>query len=451
MFNNYKVMSKKEIEQFSKESHDFNSIVISITNSFDVDAKISCSHQNKIINILRLYFDDVLFKEITQDSKFPNIWFDKFGRSLSPINEQDCNNIYQFIMEFYRKSEEYTLIVHCEMGVSRSSAVMGAILKALTDDDMLIFKNNKFRPNPDVYRMVLNKFMEYKYEIDMNIDSPNNLRFNELQTPYGYSPKFAKVSTDKTNKIDKTSSETQTIFAPSLFLTSILPELKEVKEKVQSFVGRMPKYYFHFASIVKDEETGKKYFYSYFEKDKDLNKNSTKTSGYKETIAYQLIKLLKERKLPDVYRENTTQDIKGKKNTVKNYYIVLYNINSPYFYQKSIPFNLKKTDKITHALVEMEYTFENGYKTWEYYPVNSEEANNIYRILGYVCFQGVHLRENNSDFSKSFFWKNDKDEQVVIITQTDKGETAQLVFSFNDWASFNLGCTGIRIVNFTIK
>lgn len=51
-------------------------------------------------------------------------------------------------------------IVHCDAGISRSSGVAAAILKAKTGDDSQIFNNPKYRPNMRCYRIVLDEFMQ---------------------------------------------------------------------------------------------------------------------------------------------------------------------------------------------------------------------------------------------------------------------------------------------------
>ena len=52
------------------------------------------------------------------------------------------------------------MIVHCDAGISRSSGVAAAILKAKTGDDSQIFNNPKYRPNMRCYRIVLDEFMQ---------------------------------------------------------------------------------------------------------------------------------------------------------------------------------------------------------------------------------------------------------------------------------------------------
>ena len=52
-----------------------------------------------------------------------------------------------------------TIIVHCNAGISRSSGVCAAIMKAMTGDDSLIFENPKYLPNTTCYKVVLEEFM----------------------------------------------------------------------------------------------------------------------------------------------------------------------------------------------------------------------------------------------------------------------------------------------------
>ena len=56
------------------------------------------------------------------------------------------------------KDKVECIIVHCEVGVSRSAGVMAAIQKYLTGDDSAIFNNGAFSPNMYCYRMMLDAF-----------------------------------------------------------------------------------------------------------------------------------------------------------------------------------------------------------------------------------------------------------------------------------------------------
>ena len=52
------------------------------------------------------------------------------------------------------------VIVHCDAGISRSSGVAAAILKAKTGDDSQIFNSPKYRPNMRCYRIILDELMQ---------------------------------------------------------------------------------------------------------------------------------------------------------------------------------------------------------------------------------------------------------------------------------------------------
>lgn len=68
------------------------------------------------------------------------------------FNEDIANEIWDFIGDNWEKSK--TLMVHCLMGKSRSTAVAAAISKVKFNDDMEYFR--KYTPNMLVYRTLLN-------------------------------------------------------------------------------------------------------------------------------------------------------------------------------------------------------------------------------------------------------------------------------------------------------
>lgn len=136
----FEVMSRQNAKRYSFKKHDEKSIIISITNVDLEDVIFNRNINNGIIDILRLKFDDVEKGEI------------------NCIIESDVKQIVKFINKY--KNIVDKIIVHCEAGVSRSSGVCGAIMKAIQGDDWDIFNNPKFCPNMTCYRIVLNGFME---------------------------------------------------------------------------------------------------------------------------------------------------------------------------------------------------------------------------------------------------------------------------------------------------
>ena len=100
---------------------------------------------NKFIrSILPLSFHDV---EVITDT--PS------GRFF-PMTENDAKRVAVFVNAIWDKIDY--LIVHCEAGISRSSGVAAAILKAKTGDDSEIFENVRYVPNRTCYRKVIKAF-----------------------------------------------------------------------------------------------------------------------------------------------------------------------------------------------------------------------------------------------------------------------------------------------------
>ncbi len=93
-----------------------------------------------------------------------NVWFsditdkdrERQGTYIKLITEEDAEEIYKFVMNIKDKDIDQ-LIIHCNMGVSRSPAVAAAISKALTGSDDEFF-GGKFIPNMVVYYTVLKAF-----------------------------------------------------------------------------------------------------------------------------------------------------------------------------------------------------------------------------------------------------------------------------------------------------
>ena len=76
------------------------------------------------------------------------------------INDEDAENIKQFILKYTEDDSIDLIIVNCEAGVSRSTGVAAAIMKYLWNDDSEVFNNSKYNPNMLCYRTVLDKLME---------------------------------------------------------------------------------------------------------------------------------------------------------------------------------------------------------------------------------------------------------------------------------------------------
>lgn len=467
MFNDYFVMSQRDIKAYCEQKHSISSIVISINNSFEMDLKLPRNDRNKIRDILYLYFDDVFKSELTQDKSHPQIWLDRWGRAVSPITEKDCQKIHDFVMKYYKSENTYNLIVQCEMGVSRSAATMAAIKKALYNNDKDIFDNRKYRPNPDVYREVLNKFMEYNNSDSLKVDNQDNLRFGIEKTPYGYTPIF------------KTDLSPHTVYyTPSVELCNIMPELKNVVQPITEIYGSgMPFYRFPFASMLVNDEEKKSIFNGAFAIDKNMYEHREDATSYKDSFSYQLMELAILQYLPDVTFEKSKEVVNGVEYDATYYYILLRNKTSPYFYQKCFGFNRRENHDFKEVAIEIEYSFPNGYKTWAYYTLSSDEVKRAKSIVGYTKFEDIlEVAFDSADFLLSDYANNpivdkkylydinvcytkdcetfcteDNDNiYTVIFVENCTGLSGQISFTKKDWENYYLNdcISNIRIVNF---
>lgn len=133
---NIQVMSCSECVRYCHQKHDNPTIIISIRNPYDEFTKYPfVSDYNNVKTILPMYFADVTDGE-------------------DAMNE----DMGEAIKNFVTRHPNEDIIVHCEMGISRSAGVAAALMKWFNGDDMSIFKSYKYRPNMTCYRMVINAF-----------------------------------------------------------------------------------------------------------------------------------------------------------------------------------------------------------------------------------------------------------------------------------------------------
>ena len=94
---------------------------------------------------INMWFSDITDKTREDKEKY-----------IKLITSEDATQIKLFVDSLDKESLD-TLIVHCNMGISRSAAVAAAISKVLTGNDSEFFKG-KFVPNMTVYYTVLRVF-----------------------------------------------------------------------------------------------------------------------------------------------------------------------------------------------------------------------------------------------------------------------------------------------------
>jgi predicted protein tyrosine phosphatase len=137
------IASRKEAEKHAGDI-DTPHILISITDYGAPKAIFGTNEYRQ--GLLRVKFDDV-------DSKLPGQY---------PITDADAAAIAKFVD--FHKDKINLIVVHCEGGISRSSATAAAIAFFLDRDaSNSIFKDKRYMPNMLVFRKVLEAFLERGY------------------------------------------------------------------------------------------------------------------------------------------------------------------------------------------------------------------------------------------------------------------------------------------------
>lgn len=123
------VKSRALAEAYSQEIHIEKSIVISIAAVGQDDAKISCTNENNIKDILFMHFNDVSNEE-----------------DEGAITKSDAEKIKEFVNR-YKDSDIDQIIVHCVAGQCRSAGVASAISLYLLGTDENVYANTHCVPN----------------------------------------------------------------------------------------------------------------------------------------------------------------------------------------------------------------------------------------------------------------------------------------------------------------
>jgi predicted protein tyrosine phosphatase len=115
------------------------------------DDVVQVIHKEKnFFGICRMNFDDV-----DRDVDGTKGWIIEHG--YSEITNEQANNIVDFILAAKVKNVDI-MIVHCEAGISRSSATAAACSVILGQSDAEYFGNARYNPNMKVYRSILNAY-----------------------------------------------------------------------------------------------------------------------------------------------------------------------------------------------------------------------------------------------------------------------------------------------------
>lgn len=159
-----RVMSRDNAIEFCRQAHMAQYVMISISNPFTIykNAPFS-SKKNNVIDILRLSFVDA-------DNAGDLDVYGKIAKEEDMFSDEQARQI----VEFTKKYMDFSIIVHCDAGISRSSGVAAAILKHYTGNDDRIFHSPWYAPNMFVYYKVLKAFGDWGFieedgEIEVDI------------------------------------------------------------------------------------------------------------------------------------------------------------------------------------------------------------------------------------------------------------------------------------------
>lgn len=156
------VKSRNAAIEYCSLAHKAQSVIISISTTYGVyKSEPFISDKNNVIDILRLSF---------LDADCPND-FDVYGKIAKESDLMSDEQAKQ-IVDFVEKYSDYVIIVHCDAGISRSSAVAAAILKHYTGDDSRIFDSRWYAPNMWCYYKVLKAFGDFGF---IEADGENEL------------------------------------------------------------------------------------------------------------------------------------------------------------------------------------------------------------------------------------------------------------------------------------
>ena len=133
------VLGRSGIEKYEETRPH---MVISVSDPLHPAPSIPINENR--LGLLRLQFYDLERYRPELEERFKDIETPLFTTELA-------NKILDFYHEHRSKSE--VLVVNCEAGISRSSAIAAALCKSADDSDAYFFK--MFLPNRRVYSMIL--------------------------------------------------------------------------------------------------------------------------------------------------------------------------------------------------------------------------------------------------------------------------------------------------------
>ena len=145
-----RVMSRLDATYYCSNSHDEKAVIISISTPYlNYELEPYINAENGVQNILKLSFFDA---DEPNGLDVNNV----VAANSDLMSDEDAEKIANFV----ENNKNDLIIVHCDAGISRSSAVAAAILRHYTGNDDRIFDDYSYNPNMWVYFKVLKAFGE---------------------------------------------------------------------------------------------------------------------------------------------------------------------------------------------------------------------------------------------------------------------------------------------------
>ena len=144
-----RVMSRLDATYYCSNPHDEKAVIISISTPYlDYEIEPYINAENGVHDILKLRFFDA---DEPNGLDVNNV----AAADSDLMSDEDAAKIADFVED----NKQHLIIVHCDAGISRSSAVAAAVLFHYTGDDSAIFDNERaYSPNMWVYFKVLKAF-----------------------------------------------------------------------------------------------------------------------------------------------------------------------------------------------------------------------------------------------------------------------------------------------------
>lgn len=139
MIKDIKVLSRIKAMEYSFQPNIPDSLIISISEPHSKVPSFDLKNEH-VKDVLPLFFDDITEEEY------------KVAPDLKLMHPFHVEAIKEFLDKY--KDTDYTLIVHCYAGISRSSAVAAACALYLGLSDNFIWDDYYYSPNTYVFTLM---------------------------------------------------------------------------------------------------------------------------------------------------------------------------------------------------------------------------------------------------------------------------------------------------------